>query len=60
MILMKLYPIFSRRIATELEKQGFKIKKIAPNRNNFNLRVYYFEETVELRNAAQQLIQKKL
>lgn len=57
---MKLYPIFSRRIARELEKLGFKIEKIAPNRNNLNLRVYYFEETVELRNAAQELIQKKL
>lgn len=57
---MKLYPIFSRRIARELEKLGFKIEKIAPNRNNLNLRVYYFEETVELRNTAQKLIQKKL
>lgn len=57
---MKLYPIFSRRIARELEKLGFKITKIAPNRNNVSLQVYYFEETVELRNAAQELIQKKL
>lgn len=57
---MKLYPIFSRRIAGELEKLGFKIEKIAPNHNNENLRVYYFEETVELRNTAQKLIQKKL
>ncbi len=57
---MKLYPIFSHRIACELEKLGFKIQQIAPNRKNLNLRVYYFEETVALRNAAQQLIQKKV
>lgn len=54
---MKLFPIFSRKIALELEKQGFKIEKIAPNRHHTNLQVYYFKETAALRNAAQQLIQ---
>lgn len=56
---MKLYPIFSRRIAYELEKMGFKLIKMAPNRHNSNLQVYYFEDTVALHNAAQSLIQKK-
>lgn len=54
---MKLFPIFSRRIARELEKLGFQVKQIAPNRHQPELRVYYFEETVALRNAAQKLIQ---
>ena len=55
---MNLYPVFSRRIVTELEKLGFKVVQIAPNRKHPELRVYYFEETVEFRNAIQQLIQK--
>jgi len=53
---MKLYAIFSRRIVTELEKRGFKVIKIAPNRNKPGLNVYYFEETPALRQAAQELI----
>ena len=55
---MKLYPIFTRRIVLALEKLGFKVVKIAPNRTNPNLNVYYFEETPELRQAAQKLISK--
>ncbi len=56
---MKLFPIFSRRLARELEKLGFEVKQIAPNRNNSNLLVYYFEETVALHNTVQQLLQSK-
>lgn len=56
---MTLFPIFSRRIAYALEKQGFNIVKIEPNKNNPQLKVYYFEETVELHNAAQLLIRQK-
>ena len=55
---MNLYPIFSRRIVIELEKRGFKVIKIAPNRKKPPLKVYYFEETAELRQAAQELISK--
>ena len=51
-----MYPVFTRRIVIELEKRGFKVIKIAPNRNNPNLNVYYFEETPKLRQAAQELI----
>lgn len=53
---MILYPIFSRRIAYELEKQGFKLIKMAPNRRRPELHVYYFEDTVALHHAAQKLI----
>lgn len=55
---MKLFPIFSRRIVVELEKLGFQVKQIAPNRKHSELNVYYFEETVEFRNAIQKLFQK--
>jgi len=56
---MNLFPIFSRRIAYELEKRGFNIIRIAPNRNNPTLSVYYFEETAEFHKAAQELIRKE-
>lgn len=56
---MKLYPIFSRRIVCELEKLGFQVVQIGPNRKFPELSVYYFEETQALRNAAQQLFQKE-
>ena len=55
---MALFPIFSKRIAYELERRGFNIVKIAPNHNQPNLNVYYFEETLELHKAAQELIRK--
>ena len=56
---MTLFPIFSRRIAYELERLGFKLIHMAPNRHKPELIVYYFEDTVALHNAAQQLINKK-
>lgn len=55
---MKLYPIFARHIVLELEKRGFKVVKIAPNKYKAGFNVYYFEETPELRQAAQELISK--
>lgn len=55
---MKLYPIFSRRLMIELEKQGFQVIKIEPNKKFPNLNVYFFEETAAFRNAAQKLFQK--
>ena len=55
---MTLFPIFSRKIAYELERRGFKVIHMAPNRHNPKLQVYYFEETLALRNAAQELINK--
>ena len=56
---MTLFPIFSRRIAYELESLGFKLVKIAPNRKKLGFNVYYFEETLDLRQTAQKLIQSK-
>lgn len=56
---MKLYPVFSRRIVTALEKLGYQVINIAPNRKLPGFNVYYFEETVELRNTVQSLIQRK-
>lgn len=56
---MKLFPIFSRRIAYALERQGFKLIRMGQNRHKPELQVYYFEDTVELHNAAQQLINNK-
>lgn len=55
---MTLFPVFSRRIAYSLEEQGFKLMKIAPNRKREGFKVYYFEETLALREAAHKLIQQ--
>lgn len=55
---MTLFPVFSRRIAYALEEQGFKLINIAPNRKREGFKVYYFEETLALRRAAQELIQE--
>ncbi len=55
---MKLYPIFSRRVCYTLEKMGFKVVKMAPNRHNPELNVYYFEDTVKFHDALQKAIQK--
>lgn len=52
---MKLYPVFTRKLVIALEKQGFNVVKMMPNRNNYALTVYYFEETPELRQAVQAL-----
>lgn len=53
---MFLYPIFSRRIAYKLEKEGFKVIQTAPNRNKPELQVYYFEDEPALREAARRFI----
>lgn len=54
-----LYTIFSRRVANELEKQGFRIVKMEKNHKNEKYLVYYFEDSVELRDALRPLIIKK-
>lgn len=53
-----LYTVFSRRVANELEKQGFKIVKMERNEKNEKYLVYYFEDSVEFRNALHPLITK--
>lgn len=54
-----LYTIFSRRVANELERQGFRIVKMEKNHKNEKYLVYYFEDSVELRDALRPLIIKK-
>ena len=56
---MALYAIFNMRIANELEKQGFKVIKMDINRKNPRYMVYYFEDSVLLREAIRPLITRK-
>ena len=56
---MALYAIFNIRVANELEKQGFKVIKMDKNRKNSRYMVYYFEDSVELREAVRPLIIRK-
>lgn len=53
-----LYTIFSRKVANELEKQGFRIVKMYPNKLNKKYLVYYFEDSVAFRDALRPLITK--
>lgn len=59
MEIKSLYTVFSRRVANELEKQGFRIIKMERNHKNEKYLVYYFEDSVELRDALRPLITKK-
>lgn len=53
-----LYAIFSRRVANALEHQGFRIVKMEKNTKNEKYLVYYFEDSVALRDALKPLITK--
>ena len=53
-----LYTVFARRVANELEKQGFRIVKMEKNEKNDKFLVYYFEDSVEFRDALRPLISK--
>ena len=57
---MVLYAIFSRKVANSLEKQGFRIIKMEPNNKNKRYLVYYFEDSVEFRDALHPLITKSV
>lgn len=48
---MVLFPVFTRKLAYQLEMRGFKLIKIAPNKKQPNFNVYYFEDTIEIHNA---------
>lgn len=50
------FAIYKAKIAHELMRRGFELKKIAPNKNKSNFSVYYFEDTVELQRALAELI----
>lgn len=56
---MALYPIFMAQIAFKLEKRGFKLIKIAPNKKKPEYNVYYFEDTLELHQALIEITQRR-
>ena len=55
---MILHTVFSRRVANELEKLGFRIVKMERNHKNPKFLVYYFEDSIEFRDALRPLIMK--
>ena len=50
------YCVFSKSLAYHLRLQGFRIKKVAPNRRKPENDVYYFENTKELVDTIQTYI----
>lgn len=52
---MKLYVIYSLRVAAELCHQGFRVVKTEPNRDKPWLYVYLFEDTPQLRQALKEV-----
>lgn len=56
---MALYAVFNMRVANELEKLGFSVVKMDKNHKNPKYMVYYFEDSVTLREALRPLIKKK-
>lgn len=56
---MALYAIFNMRVANELEKLGFQVVKMDVNHKNPRYMVYYFEDSVALREAMRPLITKR-
>ena len=57
--MMKLFPVFSRHLMRQLIKSGFTVIKVMPNYKYPEKMVYYFEETSELRQLANELISKR-
>lgn len=53
---MALYPIFMNTLAFKLERLGFKVIKITPNKKKPTYNVYWFEDTLELHNALHDLL----
>lgn len=47
----KDYVVYSLQLAHELTNKGFEIKATGINFNNPKLKVFYFENTVELQKA---------
>lgn len=56
---MLYYTIFTQKVANKLESRGFKVEKIVPNKRNPRYKVFYFEDTVELRNALREILAAK-
>lgn len=55
----KDYAIFSLRIAHQLTKKGFEVKNTGINTSNPKYKVFYFENSDELREAVRQLTASK-
>lgn len=53
-----IYKIFSRSIAIELRKKGFKIIKTEPNYKKPELDVYFFEDTPGFREVLNKIVNK--
>lgn len=47
---MDMYKVFTLKLANELVKRNFEIKDWEINRNQPNLKVFLFEDTIKLRN----------
>lgn len=56
---MLYYIVYSKKVARELERQGFKVEKIEPNIKYPTRAVYFFEDTVDFRRAIAPLINKQ-
>lgn len=54
---IKTYCIYTRWLALELRKQGFKIIKTGINEYHPQFDVWFFEDTRELQNAISKLTQ---
>lgn len=50
----KDYAVFTIRLARVLMDHGFKLKNTGVNYNYPTLKVYYFEDTIELRKVVAQ------
>lgn len=55
---MLYYVVYSKKVARELERQGFIVQKVESNIKYPTRAVYFFEDTAELRRAIYPLINK--
>jgi len=53
------YPVHMRWVAFALEKRGFPIMKIMPNKKKPEFNVYFFEDTLDFHKALIEVSQKK-
>lgn len=56
---MQVYAVFMQWVAFQLEKRGFRIIKMRPNRKKPEYNIYYFEDTMELHKALMEITQNK-
>lgn len=56
---MSYYVVYSKKVARELERQGFVVKRVEPNTKDPARVVYLFDDDAELRRAISPLINRK-